>query len=144
MAVIFIDPADLNSIRDYLGITTTDLTDPAIQGAFLEDAEAFITSRLNAQSGLGVSVPTVAQILAHTGPAVPADLVFLKAAVKSRVGYLFASSEVNSVDVSRTVGPVTKDLGGIGQTWMQQREQFLIDCDQALGSITGFRRWRTL
>jgi hypothetical protein len=147
MPTILIDPADLEDVRSYLGVTTKDLSNPEIQSTgFLESAEAFITQRLNAQPGLGVSVPTVAQIITTppTSPAVAADLTFLKSAVIYRVAYLFANSEVNAVDTSITIGPLTKDLGGIGAQWKDQREEFLKDCDQALGGITGFKRWRTL
>jgi hypothetical protein len=147
MPTILIDPADFDSIISSLGVTLQDFTYADIQSkGFLEAAEAFITKRINAQAGIGVSVPTVAQIMTNppTSPAVPADRVFLQAAAIYRVAQLFGPGETNSVDVSQSIGPVNRDLGGLGETWLKQMDKFEAFCDQALGSITGFKRWRTL
>jgi len=142
---ILTNKTDYQSVRDYLGITSNDLPDGAIESAgFLPVAEAFIIARLAAQSGYNTTVPTVTQIMASTTPATAADKTFLKAAVVYRIAYHFAVGETSAVDTSVSVGPITKDLGGIGTQWKDQREEALKDCDQALGSITGFKRWRTL
>jgi hypothetical protein len=65
-----------------------------------------------------------------------------------RIAYLFAVGETSAVDtsVTKSAGPysTTRDLGGIGAQWVNQREEALKDCDQALCSITGWRRWRVL
>jgi uncharacterized protein YodC (DUF2158 family) len=133
--------ADYQSVRDYLGVTDDDLPDSAIESSgFLPAAEAFILNRLALQTG----VPTLTQIMATTSPAVASDKAFLKAAVVYRIAYHFAVGETSAVDTSVTVGPITKDLGGIGASWKDAREESLRDCDQALGSLTGFKRWRVL
>lgn len=133
--------ADYQAVRDYLGVTSDDLPDSSIEGVgFLQASEAFITSRLAAQTG----VPSLTQIMATTSPATAADKTFLKAAVVYRIAYLFAVGETSQVDTAVSIGPVNKDLGGIGAQWKDAREESLKDCDQALGSITGFTRWRTL
>jgi hypothetical protein len=145
MPVILKDPADLEGVRNYLGVTDKDLSNDEIQSTgFLEAAEAVIIKALQAQGGYDTTVPSIAKILATTSPAVAADLTFLKAAVIYRIAYLFAVGATNAVDTSISVGPITKDLGGIGAQWQSQREEALKECDQALGSITGFKRWRTL
>jgi hypothetical protein len=137
MADILKDPTDLAGIRIILGsITENDLSDTAIQNGFLEDAEAKIKKVLAAQA----NVASIDEIIA----ANDLDLVRLKAAVRYRVAYLFASSETNAVDVSQSIGPVQKDLGGLGETWIKQQEEFLKQVDSNLGDITGFKRWRTL
>jgi hypothetical protein len=133
--------ADYQSVRDYLGVTAIDLPDSAIESSgFLPAAEAFILNRLALQTG----VPTLTQIMARTSPAVAADKAFLKAAVVYRIAYHFAVGETSAVDTAVSVGPINKDLGGIGAQWVNQREEALKDCDQSLGSITGFKRWRVL
>jgi hypothetical protein len=145
MPTILIDPADFDSIISSLGVTIKDFSYADIQSkGFLEAAEGFITKRINAQAGVGVSVPTVAQIMAGTSPAVAADKTFLQAAVIYRVAFLFGPGETNSVDTSISTGENTKDLGGIGAQWKPQMDEYLALCDQAIGDITGFKRWRTL
>ncbi|MBA3829888.1 MAG: hypothetical protein H0X33_13190 [Taibaiella sp.] len=133
--------ADYDAVRDYLGVTVNDLSDSAIEGSgFLPMSEAFIISKLAVQT----NCPTVVQIMAGTTPATSYDKTFLKAAIIYRIAYHFAIGETSAVDTAISVGSVTKDLGGIGAQWVNQREEALKDCDQALGSITGFKRWRTL
>jgi hypothetical protein len=147
MLTILTSPADFDSIISSLGVTIQDFSYADIQSkGFLEVAEAFITKRINAQAGVGVSVPTVAQIMANppTSPAVLADKTFLQAAVIYRVAQLFGPGETNSVDVSKSTGENRKDLGGLGETWVKQMDKYEAFCDQALGDITGFKRWRTL
>lgn len=142
---ILTNRADYQAVRDYLGVSDDDLPDGAIESSgFLPVAEAFIVSKLVAQPGYNSTMPTVTQIMAGDTPATPADKAFLKAAVVYQIAYRFAVGETSAVDTSVSVGPITKDLGGIGTQWKDQREEALKDCDQALGSITGFKRWRTL
>jgi hypothetical protein len=145
MPTILIDPADFDSIISSLGVTIKDFSYADIQSkGFLEAAEGKVIKVLQAQSGYGTTVPTVTQIMAGTSPAVAADKTFLQAAVIYRVAFLFGPGETNSVDTSISVGSVTKDLGGIGAQWKPQMEEYLALCDQAIGDITGFKRWRTL
>jgi hypothetical protein len=145
MPTILNDPADFDSIISSLGVTIKDFSYADIQGkGFLEAAEGKVIKALQTQSGYGTTVPTVAQIMAGTSPAVAADKTFLQAAVIYRVAFLFGPGETNSVDTSISTGENTKDLGGIGAQWKPQMDEYLALCDQAIGDITGFKRWRTL
>lgn len=145
MPVILTDPTEFDAVVSILGVTLNDFSYADIQSTgFLEAAEAIVIKVLQAQSGYGTTVPNVTQIMAITSPATAADKVFLQSAVIYRVAQLFGPGETNSVDVSKTVGDVTKDLGGLGETWLKQMEKYEAFCDQAIGDITGFKRWRTL
>ncbi len=145
-AIILTLQTDLDSVRSYIGVTPIDFSDTDTQSlGFLPVAEDFITSRVNAQSGLGVSVPTVAQMLATTGPAVAADKDYLKAAVVYRIGYLFMVSESNVIASNVVISnAVTMGATEAGKDWKSQAREALAMCDQALGSITGYKRWRSL
>ena len=144
MPVILTDPADWQAVRSYTGETAFALTDADIQSlAYLPAAEAFITQRLNAQTGIGVSVPTVAQTIAGTSPAVAADVTFLKNAVIYRIAYLYAIRKAVQSNSTVTAGPVTFGQGE-SKDWKGIADTALVQADLSLGSITGFKRWRTL
>lgn len=147
MPVILTNHIEFDSVVSILGVTLNDFSYADIQGiGFLEQAENKVIKVLKAQSGYSTTVPTIEDIMADppTSPATLADRVSLQSAVIYRIAQLFGPGETNSVDVSKTVGPVTKDLGGIGETWLKQMDKYEAFCDQALGDITGFKRWRTL
>lgn len=146
MATILTDPSDFDAVRSYLGETSFTLTNSDIQSlAYQPAAEAFVTQKLTAQSGLGVSVPTVAQITAspQTGPAVATDLTYLKDAVIYRIVYLYAVRKAVQSNTTVTVGPVTVEQGETKE-WKAIADAALAQVDLSLGSITGFKRWRTL
>jgi hypothetical protein len=133
--------ADYDSVISTLGVTINDFSYTDIESiGFLQSAEAKILDTLAVQSG----VPTLTQIMAGTSPATARDKTHLKAAVVYQLAYLFGPGETNSVDTSQTIGNVTKDLGGIGDQWKSQMEEYQIQCDYHIGKITGFKRWRVL
>jgi hypothetical protein len=145
MPVILTEPTEFDSVVSILGVTLNDFSYADIQSiGFLEQAENKVIKVLETQSGYGTTVPTIGEIMAGTSLATPADKINLQSAVIYRIAFLFGPGETAAVDTAQTIGPVSKDLGGIGQSWKDQMQEYLALCDQAIGDITGFKRWRTL
>ena len=145
LGVILTTKADYASMVSITGVSVSDFSfDDFKSIGFLQSAESKIMDTLEAQPGYGTTVPTVAQIMAGTGLATPRDKTHLQASVLYQLAYLFGPGEANSVDVSQQIGPVQRDLGGLGETWVRQMEEYQIQCDYHICKITGFKKWRTL
>lgn len=147
--VILTEDADYLGIQTYLGCDLgTDSVDfpysAIVTRPMLGEAETYITSKINYQIAQGNTVPTVAQILAGTSPAVAADLVWLKNSVSYYVAALFCNAATNAINTSVTDGDHTVDRGGIGAQWQMQKMEAYKDCDLALKKITGWKRWRVI
>jgi hypothetical protein len=143
---ILTDPDDLNQVRAYLGLDPIDFTDAAAGGlVFLQAAELVMRKLVNKVSvDTGGAVPTVAQIMAEPpqAPATTDDTLALRIATAIYIGFQFTPSSTNAVDisVSKKVGPIetSRDRGGIGVQWVDQRNIALEQAGMYLSLITGW------
>jgi hypothetical protein len=138
--VILTDTADLEAIRDFIGVPVSLLSNTALMTeTFLGQAETFLTLKLISQ----LACPTVAQIMAGTFPATAKDKVLLKAATVAYVAYLFSSSTQNTGTTKIATGDQSVEIGS-GKEWKQQGQEWIKACNNSLILITGWKEWRDL
>lgn len=141
--------ANGDRIRSYLGtelgITSVDFPDEAIfHESMLGEAEAEIIDLLGGQPQGTGGVPTLTQILSGTLPATARDKTNLENAVIYYVAALFCNGATNAIDVSITDRNQTKDRGGIGTQWKDERENAFEDAERALRRIKNWKAFLVL
>lgn len=148
---ILTELADYEEVRAYAGVNTgadsEDLpNDRIITNVYLFDAETFIEDQLALQAGNGVK--SAREIMSSSDEADDRNKVKLKAACVRRIVSQYAVAVTNAVDTSDSTSTltqsVTRDLGGVGLSWIQMREKANQDCDSALKGVTGWKQWREL
>ena len=147
--VILTSTDDYIGIQSYLGCEIGEFSgdfsfQSILTDQMLGEAETYITRKINDQIVTNPTVPTVAEILATTSPAVAADLIWLKNAVSYYTAALYCNAATNAINTSVTDGDHTVDRGGIGTQWQQQKMEAYKDCDLALKKITNWKRWRVI